>query len=229
MIKNYFKNWNLYEKLFLIFGLSITILVSLITKSSLISMMYVITYILNALLTSKGKPESYIFGFTGIIFYGYLSYQQKYFGELIIILFMSIPVMIMGVISWLKNRDDETIIINTISKKEIVLVLLSQVIMFFGYYYILKLFNTNMLIVSTLSIIMSLLALYFGARRSELSFYFYILNDIVGIALWLVPIVNGDTANFSVILGPLLLFINDNYGVINWKRIKKKQKMEAKA
>lgn len=229
MIKNYFKNWNLYEILFLTLGITITILVSILTKSSTISMIYVITYIINALLTSKGRPESYIFGFIGIIFYGYLSYQQKYFGELIIIVFMSIPVMIMGVISWLKNRDDETIIINTISIQEILLVLLSQVIMFFGYYYILKLFNTNMLIVSTLSIIMSLLALYFGARRSELSFYFYILNDIVGIALWLVPIINGDTANYSVILGPALLFINDNYGVFNWKRIKKKQQMEAKA
>lgn len=229
MIKNYFKNWNLYEILYLIIGILTTVIVSVITKSSIISMLYVITYITNALLSSKGKPECYLFGFTGIIFYGYISYGQKYYGELLIILFMSIPVMIMGVISWLKNRDDETIIINTISIQEILLVLLSQVIMFFGYYYILKLFNTNMLIVSTLSIIMSLLALYFGARRSELSFYFYILNDIVGIALWLVPIINGDTANYSVILGPALLFINDNYGVFNWKRIKKKQQMEAKA
>ncbi len=228
MIKNYFKNWNLFEKIFLPFGIITTIIVSVVTKSSIISTLYVITYITNALLNSKGRPECYIFGFIGIIFYGYLSYHQKYFGELIIIVFMSIPVMIMGVISWLKNRDDETIIINTISIKEIVLVLLSQVIMFFGYYYILKLFNTNMLIVSTLSIIMSLLALYFGARRSELSFYFYILNDIVGIALWLVPIINGETNNFSVVLGPILLFINDNYGIFNWKRIKKKQQMEAK-
>ena len=141
MIKNYFKDWNLYEKLYLSLGIITTVLVTIISKSSIISMLYVITYITNALLSSKGKPECYIFGFTGIIFYGYLSYQQKYFGELIIIVFMSIPVMIMGVISWLRNRDDETIIINTLSKKEILLALLSQVIMFFGYYYILKLFQ----------------------------------------------------------------------------------------
>lgn len=227
MIKNYFKDWNLYEKLYLSLGIITTVLVTIISKSSIISMLYVITYITNALLSSKGKPECYIFGFTGIIFYGYLSYQQKYFGELIIIVFMSIPVMIMGVISWLRNRDDETIIINTLSKKEILLALLSQVIMFFGYYYILKLFNTNMLIVSSLSIIMSLLALYFGARRSEICYYFYLLNDIVGITLWIIPIINGENAVFSVIFGPILLFINDIYGVYNWKRLKKKQK-EAK-
>ena len=224
MIKNYFKDWNLYEKLYLIVGILTTILVTIITKSSIISMLYVITYITNALLSSKGKPECYIFGFIGILFYGYLSFEQKYYGELLIILFMSIPVMIMGVISWLRNRDDETIIINTLSKKEIILVLLSQVIMFFGYYYILKLFNTSMLVVSTLSIIMSLLALYFGSRRSELCYYFYILNDIVGITLWLMPILNGEKAMFSVIFGPILLFINDIYGIYNWKRLKKKQK-----
>lgn len=227
MIKNYFKDWNLYEKLYLSLGIITTVLVTIISKSSIISMLYVITYITNALLSSKGKPECYIFGFTGIIFYGYLSFEQKYYGELLIILFMSIPVMIMGVVSWIRNRDDETIIINTFSKKEILLALLSQVIMFFGYYYILKLFNTNMLIVSSLSIIMSLLALYFGARRSEICYYFYLLNDIVGITLWIIPIINGENAVFSVIFGPILLFINDIYGVYNWKRLKKKQK-EAK-
>ena len=224
MIKKYFKNWNLYEKLYLTIGIISTIIVTLITKSSIISMLYVITYITNALLSSKGKPECYIFGFTGIIFYGYLSYQQKYFGELIIILFMSIPVMIMGVISWLKNKDDESIIINTLSKKEIILVILSQVIMFFLYYYILKLFNTSMLVTSTLSIIMSLLALYFGSRRSEICYYFYILNDIVGIALWIMPILNGEKAMFSVLFGPILLFVNDIYGIYNWKKLKKKQR-----
>ena len=41
------------------------------------------------------------------------------------------------------------------------------------------------------------------------------------------PILNGEKAMFSVIFGPLLLFINDIYGVYNWKRLKKKQK-EAK-
>lgn len=224
MIKKYFKNWNLYEKLYLTIGIISTIIVTLITKSSIISMLYVITYITNALLSSKGKPECYIFGFTGIIFYGYLSYQQKYFGELIIILFMSIPVMIMGVISWLKNKDEESIIINTLSKKEIIIVMASQVIMFFLYYYILKLFNTSMLVTSTLSIIMSLLALYFGSRRSEICYYFYLLNDIVGITLWIMPILNGEKAMFSVIFGPILLFVNDIYGIYNWKRLKKKQR-----
>ena len=223
-MKKYFSNWNLYEKLYLFLGIITTIIVTIISKSSIISMLYVITYITNALLSSKGKPECYIFGFIGIIFYGYLSFKEKYYGELLILVFMSIPVMIMGVISWLRNRDDESIIINTLSKKEIILALLSQVVMFWLYYYILKLFNTNMLVVSTLSIIASLLALYFGSRRSEISYYFYLINDIIGMTLWIMPIIHGEKAMFSVIFGPIFLFISDIYGVYNWKRLKKKQK-----
>lgn len=225
MIKNYFKDWNLYEKLYLSLGIIITIFITIISKSSIISMLYVITYITNALLASKGRPECYIFGFTGIIFYGYLSYTQKYYGELIILIFMSIPVMIMGVISWLNNKIDNTIIINTLSKKEIFLAIFSQILMFGIYYQILKYFNTNMLIVSSLSIIASLLALYFGSRRSEISYYFYLLNDIIGITLWITPIINGEDGIISVIFGPLLLFINDIYGVYNWKKLKKEQGM----
>lgn len=223
-LKNYFSDWNLYEKLYLLIGVLTTIIVSIVTKSSIISMLYVVSYTIEALLYTKGKVESYIFGFIGIIFYSYLSYGQRYFGELIIIIFITLPLLVMGVINWLNNKTEESVIISTLSKKEIAIVLVSQLIMFWIYYYILKLFNTNMLVTSTLSIVFSSLALYFGARRSEIAFYFYLLNDIIIIMLWVQPILNGQHAVFSAILSPIILFINDIYGTYNWRRLKKEQK-----
>lgn len=222
-LKNYFSDWNLYEKLYLLIGVLTTIIVSIVTKSSIISMLYVVSYTIEALLYTKGKVESYIFGFIGIIFYSYLSYGQRYFGELIIIIFITLPLLVMGVINWLNNKTEESVIISTLSKKEIAIVLVSQLIMFWIYYYILKLFNTNMLVTSTLSIVFSSLALYFGSRRSEIAFYFYLLNDIIIIMLWVQPILNGESAVFSAILSPVLLFINDIYGTYNWKRLKRTQ------
>lgn len=225
MLKKYFEDWNLFEKLYLIIGYIVAIISTIIFKGSILNTIYTITFITYALLSSKGKVESYIVGFIGIFFYGIISYQQHYYGEIVICIGLSIPVMIYGVIDWYKNRDKElnVIIINDISKKEIILVLLSQVIMYFGYYYILKLFNTASLIVSSISIVTSTLALYFGARRSELAFYCYLANDAIIITLWLLPILSGQTPLISVLVGPLLLTINDAYGVYNWKRLKKEQ------
>lgn len=175
---------------------------------------------------SKGKVESYFVGFISVFFYGIVSYQQGYYGELIITIFLTFPIMIIGIISWLRHRDKEedVVIISSLSKREIGLAFLSQLILFLPYYYLLKYFHTDLLVISSVSIVTSVLASYFEARRSELSLYCYIANDFVIITLWLIPIIQGDKQLISVLVGPILLLMNDIYGSYNWGKIKKSQK-----
>ena len=85
-------------------------------------------------------------------------------------------------------------------------------------------FNTDLLILSSCSIVTSVLASYFEARRSELSLFCYIANDLILITLWIIPIIKGNTTLISVLVGPILLLINDIYGSYNWKKLKNKQK-----
>ena len=226
MIKNYFKDWNKFELSFLICGLIISITSSIIFNGTIIDTLYTSLYLITALLMSKGKVECYFVGFVSVIFYGIVSYNQGYYGELIITVFLTFPIMVIGIISWLRHQDKEedTVIINSLSKREIAIVLLSQIVLFLIYYFILKAFNTDLLIISSISIVTSVLASYFEARRSELSLFCYIANDIVIITLWLIPIINGQIEIISVLVGPILLLINDIYGSYNWKKLKKQQK-----
>ena len=122
---------------------------------------------------SKGKVESYFVGFVSVFFYGIISYNQNYYGELIITAFLTFPIMIIGIISWLRHQDkeDDTVIISSLSKKEITIAFLSQLILFWIYYFLLKAFNTDLLVISTISVVTSVLASYFEARRSELSLF----------------------------------------------------------
>lgn len=225
-IKNYFKDWNLFEKLFLTFGLIASIASSIIFKGTVIDTLYTSLYLITALLMSKGKVECYFVGFVSVFFYGIVSYNQGYYGELLITIFLTFPIMIIGIVAWLRHQDKEkdTVIISSLSKKEIFLALSSQIFLFWLYYFILKVFNTNLLVLSSLSIVTSVLASYFEARRSELSLFCYIANDLIIITLWLIPIIGGDTSLISVLVGPILLLINDIYGSYNWKKLKKEQK-----
>ena len=226
MIKKYFEDWNKFELSFLICGLIISITSSIIFSGTIIDTLYTSLYLITALLMSKGKVESYFVGFVSVFFYGIVSYNQGYYGELIITIFLTFPIMIIGIISWLRNQDKEedTIIINSLSKREIVIVFLSQLLLFWIYYILLKTFNTDLIIISSISVLTSVLASYFEARRSELSLFCYIANDLVIITLWLIPILNGQTELISVLVGPMLLLINDIYGSYNWKRLKSNQK-----
>lgn len=72
---------------------------------------------------------------------------------------------------------------------------------------------------------LSLMACYFSLRRSVLNIYTYLVNDFVLFTLWLVPVVQGQSSAISVLVLPTLLIINDTYGVYNWHRIAKKQKL----
>ena len=134
--------------------------------------------------------------------------------------------MIIGIISWLKHKDkkDNVVLVNQLSKKELTIAFASQLVLFWVYYFILDLFNTDLLIISSLSVVTSTLASYFEARRSEFGIYCYIANDLIIITLWLIPIINGQTELISVLVGPILLLINDIYGSYNWNKIKDKQK-----
>lgn len=225
-IYNYFKDWNLFEKLYLFVGIVVGILTSIIFNGTIIDSLYTITYLTTAILISKGKVESYFIGIISVFFYGIVSYNQGYYGELLITIFLTFPMMIIGIISWLKHqdKDEDVVIISSLSKKEIVFAFSSQLILFWVYYFLLKAFNTDLLMISSLSIVTSVLATYFEARRSELSLFCYVANDLILITLWMIPIINGDTSLISVLIGPMLLLVNDIYGSYNWKRLKDIQK-----
>ena len=226
MVKKYFEDWNKFEKSFLICGLLTSIISSIIFNGTVIDTLYTSLYLITALLMSKGKVECYFVGFVSVFFYGIVSYNQGYYGELIITAFLTFPIMIIGIISWLRHQDKEedTVIISSLSKKEITIALLSQLVLFWIYYFILKAFNTDLLVISTMSVVTSVLASCFEARRSELSLFCYIANDLVIITLWLIPIISGQIELISVLVGPILLLINDIYGSYNWRRLKKQQK-----
>jgi len=225
-IKKYFQDWNKFELSFLICGLLVSITSSIVFNGTLIDTLYTSLYLITALLMSKGKVECYFVGFVSVFFYGIVSYKQGYYGELIITAFLTFPIMIIGIISWLRHQDKEndTVIISSLSKKEIIIALLSQLVLFWGYYFLLKVFNTELLVISSISIVTSVLASYFEARRSEWSLFCYIANDLVIITLWIIPIISGQTELISVLVGPILLLINDIYGSYNWRRLKKNQK-----
>lgn len=226
MIKKYFADWNIFERSLLVCGLLVSIFSSILFNGTIIDTLYTSLYLITSILLSKGKVESYFVGFVSVFFYGIVSYNQGYYGELLITAFLTFPIMIIGIISWLRHQDeeDDIVIINSLSKKEISIVLLSQLVLFWAYYFLLKVFNTDLLVISSISVVTSVLASYFEARRSEWSLFSYIANDVVIIILWLIPVINGQTEIISVLVGPILLLINDIYGSYNWRRLKKRQR-----
>lgn len=220
-----FKNWTRFEKVLLFASVILVALVGIIFKSEILTTICSIVGIITALLLAKGKNLGQIFGLLIVALYSVVSYKNKYYGEVIIYLCIMLPMYIIGIISWLKHQNKETnsVEINIIKTKEWIIVSIASILAFIGVYLLLKAFNTSQLFVSSLSVIDSLFAIYLGIRRSKYSFYFYVVNDLILIALWGIPVVSGGLILLPMVFNPIINLINDMYGIHNWKKLEKIQ------
>ena len=66
---------------------------------------------------------------------------------------------------------------------------------------------------------------YFQIRRSSANFYSGILNDIVLMLLWLIPVIfEGNISLVPMFFDPAIDLISDCYGLHNWIKLENTQK-----
>ncbi len=219
------KDWTNFEKLLLFGSVVIVSVVGLCFKSDLLTVSCSIVGIITALLLAKGKNLGQVFGLLITILYSIVSFKNKYYGEVLIYALVMLPMYIIGIFTWINHKNEKTnsVEINSIEKKEWVIVSIVFALVFVGIYYLLKAFNTNELVVSTISVLASLFAVYLQVRRSKYSFSFYMVNDIILMFLWGIPVIRGSYILFPMLLNPIINFINDMYGFYNWKKTEKIQ------
>jgi len=219
-MKKLFKDWSKFEITLLLTSIIVVIISGVFAKSNLLVIMSSIAGVSCALTQAKGKVISQFIGVILVGLYSVLSFQNRYYGEVLIYIFIMLPLFIGGIISWIKNVNKET---DTVNKNElkivewIVLTIVASVT-FIGLYYLLKYFNTSQLFVSTLSMVTSLFATYLVARRSKFGFLFYMGNDIIMLILWGVPVVLGNLTLIPMMVNPIINFINDTYGWRSWNK-----------
>lgn len=219
-MKKLFKDWTLFEIILLIISFILIIVSGVICRSEVLTICASVSGVLCALLQAKGKVISQFVGLIEAVLYSIVSFKNQFYGEVIIYVTIMAPLYIMGIISWIRNKNEETNTVNknTILLKEWIILTIVNIIVFIGLYYILKYFNTSQLFVSTLSMTTSLTATYLIARRSKYSFVFYILNDVILLLLWGLPIIKGDFTLIPMIISPTILLTEDIYGWKNWNK-----------
>ena len=214
-MKKLFKDWKAFEIGLLLFGVIAIVFSSVICKSQMLTILASLVGVICSLSQAKGKVFSQFIGIAEVILYSILSYQNHYYGEVIIDVVIVFPMYVYGVISWMthKNEETDTVEPNQISKKEWGMLILASAIGFVVLYYILKYFNTSQLLISSLSMITSLIATYLITRRSKYSFLFYIGNDVILILLWGIPILQGDFYLLPILVENIVLLMNDSYRI----------------
>ena len=177
------------------------------------------------IFNAKGNPIGQALMVIFSLLYGVISYTFSYFGEMITYLGMTGPMALFALISWLRNPyngNHAEVAVNRLRKRELALMYALTALVTFGFYFILDYFNTANLILSTLSVSTSFIAVYLTFRRSPYFALAYAANDVVLIVLWALAAVE-DISYLSVIICFVMFLVNDLYGFVSWKRMEKRQ------
>ena len=221
-MKKYLRSWNKFEITLLILSVILILGLGIYLKCGLLATIVPFLGFFSALNQAKGHVVGQVVGVLLAILYSIMSYNNKYYGEVIVYLVVILPLYISGIYTWLKNKDNssETVKQNSISNKEWYSILFVNIVVFVGLYFLLKQFNTSNLMVSTISMNINLTATYLLVRRSRYSFLFYLVNAFILLILWGLPVLNGNILLLPMVFDALLLLVNNLYGLHSWSKNK---------
>lgn len=173
-----------------------------------------------------GQVLTVIFAF----FYGIISVIFGYYGEMITYLFMTAPMAVMAVVSWIKHPYENTkeVEISHLTKKNVLIMVILSLVITVLFFFILKFLSTANLLFSTISVTTSFIAVFLTYLRSPYYALGYAANDIVLIILWSLAAVE-NPSYIPMILCFVMFLFNDIYGFYNWRKMRKKQELGEKA
>ena len=214
-----------FERCLWLVSVSVIIITTLIFKSNnYLSIVSALLGVTSLIFVAKGLVLGQILIVIFATLYGIISIMFSYYGEMITYLFMTTPMAAISMISWIKHPYKKTrqVEVSGIKKKQIPVLIILAAAVTFVFYFVLKLLGTANLIVSTISITTSFIAVYLSALRSPYYALGYIANDIVLIVLWTNAALK-DTSLVPTVACFVMFLANDAYGFYNWNRMKKKQ------
>ena len=178
------------------------------------------------ILCAKGNPIGQVLMVIFCVLYAVIAWNFHYFGELITYAFMSLPMAVVALISWIRHPyqgNSSEVEVGIVTSKDWLWMSVLTVTVTVVFYFILRFFCTPNLIPSTISITTSFYAVLLTAKRSPYYAVAYFCNDIVLIVLWILA-ARENSAYVSVVMCFAMFLLHDGYGFICWRNMQRRQR-----
>ncbi len=219
------KGYSVLDLVLLLLGVCSVVVVSFFIGFKWYVLIQSLLFIFMVFTQAKGKIITLFIGIVTFLFYIIISYSQKLYGEAMVYAIFLLPLYIYGVIHWLKHKDLNNVVRvrGNLTGKEWTLMIEVLVIISIGSFFLLKALETSQLIVSTLSFVSMLPAVYLLARRCKWNQIAFLINDIFLVILWIRLAVSGNTTFIPMVICFLFQTIYDIYGLFEWFKLENKQ------
>ena len=219
-MSNPIKNLTKKEWILWMGSLAIVILSNLLsTDIDVLTLVSACVGITSLIFAAKDNVWAQILMVVFSILYGLISWQFRYWGEMITYIGMTMPMAVWSTITWIKNPSEsgQEVAIQKLTRKHVAGIAAAGVIVTAVFYMILKALDTPNILFSTISINTSFLAASLTMLRSSYYALGYASNDIILIVMWVLASIE-NPAYIPVVVNFIIFFVNDMYGFVSWKR-----------
>lgn len=215
-----FENFNKKELTAWVLSLTLIMLSQLLLGNTEWAFMLVSMVGISALIyTAKGHVMGPLIMILFSITYSLISLSFDYYGEAITYGGMTLPMSILALIAWVKHPSSEKNQVKTavLTKREWLICGLYAILVTGALGIVLYLFDTPNLVLSTISVTTSFVAVYLTYKRSQYYAVAYALNDLILIGLWVYASTTHE-AYMPLVVCFSLFLIYDIYGYIAWNK-----------
>ena len=219
-----FKDWNLFEKSWLIIFTIINIAVLVYSKEGFLGFTASMTGMFSVILVAKGKISNYYFGVINVVLYGFISYKSRYYGEAMLNIFYFLPMQIAGFLMWrgsnAESTENQEVKAEKMTIKEIIIwsVLSAAAVIIYGI--LLKKLNNTLPMADSFTTVLSVTAMILMVKRYIEQWIVWIMIDIVAIYMWLFI-----KSDYNITIMWTAYLVNAVYGLYNWVKLYKKERV----
>ena len=225
-----FKDWTMFEKVWLFVATVVIIVLSLLWDETLLGFIASITGIICVVLAAKGKLLNYLFGIINAATYGYVAYTYGLYGEAQLNWIFYVPLQFVGFVLWYKHRkkaeelkfNGEDIHARRLTVKMWGVLGLLIAISYVAYSFYLNEIGSNLATLDGLAVVLSVFANFLMIFRFTEQWLLWITVNILTVILWIVVLIKSGGNDWTVLAMWIAFLINAIYGYINWLKISKK-------
>ncbi len=221
-IEDELTGWKIWEIVWLILNVLIISLLSVCMGDDLRGIIAAVTGVMYVVLTGKGKISGYIFGLVNVALYAIISFEAKYYGEVMLNAVYYIPMHFIGWFMWKKHMNSETkeIIKERMSLKWEIILLCIVVVAIVIYGRILDMLGGNLPYIDSISTCLSILAMILSVRRMVEQWVLWTIVNAVTVYMWFVDYAQGGS-DVAMLLMWMMYLVNGVVILAKWiKEIK---------
>ncbi len=220
-IKNYFADWNWFEKSWLLIFTLINIYLFYAWNDSWIGLTASLTGMVCVVLTAKARISSFYFGLVNILTYSYVAWRSAYYGDVMLNMLYFLPMTFIGIYFWKKHQKAKgEVKVRSLSWRKRGIWFASSLIALMIYGVFLWVIKGTLPFIDSATTVFSVIAAIMLNKRLTEQWFYWIMVDVLAIVMWVYIFVTVGT-DISMLVMWSAYLVNAIYGAWNWKRMEK--------